>query len=220
VGRKPILAPGRNGSGSKLRGVLTLALTISLSLSSGTLAGPPRAANFLGADPEPQKSTNLLLAGGELVLGLVGGYVFLLGGIAANIGNGGVSLPPDLNDIILVGLVPALGAAGFAWLIGLLDLSQRSLLGSLVLSGLGGAVGELVGLVIGVLVGQSLYPADQAAAALLAIFLAPAVAAVGAMLSMELFKGGDKSGGFATLTITRTRDGRGIAAGPALGWVF
>ncbi|MFZ5471520.1 MAG: hypothetical protein ACOZIN_19010 [Myxococcota bacterium] len=177
-------------------------MPLALLLAAHLAAGPTEHSRV----SETRKSTSFLIAGGELGLGLAGGYIGLLAGIALNLPRGGVSLPPDTNDVLLIGLLPALAAAGPAWAFGLFDLSQRGFVTSLLLSAAGAAVGELAGLGVGLLLGRSLTPDDEAAAVLLAMFAAPAFAALGAMLSMELFKGGET---VATPTVALVRTSGG-----------
>lgn len=159
------------------------------------------------------KSVSLFLVSGELLAGVVGGYLALVGGIAVNLPRGGVSLPPDTADLLLIGALPAMVAAGGAWLVGLIDLRQRSLLGSLLSALVGGALGEAAGLGLGYLYGRSLYPDDAAAAVLVAMFIAPALAAIGATAAMELFKPGEQLS--PTVFLSRDPQGR-LAAGPAI----
>jgi hypothetical protein len=167
---------------------------------------------LLGQTGSP-KSVSLFLVSGELLVGAVGGYLALVGGIAVNLPRGGVSLPPDTADILLIGALPAAVAAGAAWLVGLIDLRQRSLIGSLLSALVGGAVGEAAGLGLGYLYGSGLYPNDAAAAVLVAMFIAPALAAIGATAAMELFKPGEQLS--PTVSLSRDRQGH-LAAGPAI----
>lgn len=174
-------------------------------------APPP----YVPPPPTHRKSVSFLLAGGELLFGALLGYGGLGLGILANIRGGGLSLPPDVTDVMLLAVLPGALAAGGAWLVGLFDLGQRNFFTNLLFAIAGGALGELVGLGAGVLLGRSIYPGDPSAAGLVSVAVAPAFAAFGAMLFMELFKPGEEVGG-ASLQLVP--DGRGgIAAGPA--WV-
>lgn len=158
--------------------------------------------DFFAAAPETtEKSTSLLVAGGELGLGLVGGYLALIAGVAINFPLGGASLPPDTTDLVLLAALPAATAAAGAWLFGLFDLSQRGFVTSLILAALGAAVGEAAGVAAGLYGGRALYPNDPATAGLVAMAAGPVVAALGATLFMELFKGG-KSTASATLLLS------------------
>jgi hypothetical protein len=204
-----------------------LALTAYL-LTQAPAAPPPQGAN-LASSTTRRKSTSLLLAGASLGAAAVGGYLALAVGVAANFRNQGLSSPPDADDILLLMVLPATVAAAVAWTVGLLDLAQRGLVSSALWSVLGAAAGELLGLGIGSLVGRSLYPSDPSASAIVTLFLAPAFAALGAVILMELLKPGEEvaSGrrpgegarGWASLSVSRTRGG-GLAVGPALGLSF
>ncbi len=174
---------------------------------------PQRAASLTPREPTRRKSTSLIIAGLQLAAGALAGYVGLAVGIALNIPHGGLSFPPDALDVVYLGVVPALACAAFAWFAGLLDFSQRSVVGSALWAVLGAAAGEVVGLGIGAGVGRGIYPSDEGAAGLVAVFLAPAVAALGAVLFMEIFKPGEEV--YASLNLGRAHDGS-LAMGPAV----
>jgi hypothetical protein len=172
-----------------------------------------RAAQLTPREPTRRKSHSLIIGGLQLAAGALAGYVGLAVGIALNVPHGGLSFPPDGLDVLYLGVVPAVACAAFAWFAGLLDFSQRSIIGSALWSLLGAAAGEVVGLGVGSLVGHGFYPNDQGAAGLVAVAFGPAVAAFGALLLMEIFKPGEEV--YASLDVQRTRDGA-LAMGPAL----
>lgn len=200
--------------------MLTLALTVSLQL--GALAPPPlahavpaQAAAPAPAAPAPapketrHKSFNPLIGLLEFTVGAVAAYAGVLVGVLANIGQGGLSWPPDSTDVVLLGVLPAALAAGGSWLVGLLDASQRSLPMSFLHALLGGVVGQAAGLGAGYLVGRAAAgPTDQSGAMAIAVFVAPAFAALGSTLFMELFKPGEVT---VSASVLPVRDGRGLA---------
>ena len=164
-----------------------------------------------------KKSVNVLVALGELAIGSLAGYLALVVGIALNLPHGGVSAPADANDILYLGVFPTVATAALSWLVGLFDWGQRSVLGSAIWAVLGAAAGELAGLGLGDLLGHALYPNDHGASAIVTIFFAPAVSAIGAMIFMEAFKPGQDV--YASINLTRTRSGA-LALGPAFGLRF
>jgi hypothetical protein len=174
---------------------------------------PQRAAALTPREPTRRKSTSLIIGGLELAAGALAGYVGLAVGVALNVPHGGLSFPPDALDVVYLGVVPLVACAAFSWFAGLLDFSQRSIIGSALWALIGAGAGELVGLGVGALVGRAMYPSDDGAAGIVALFIAPAVAAFGAVLFMELFKPGEEV--YATLDVGRARDGS-LALGPAL----
>lgn len=163
------------------------------------------------ADREPQrrKSFNLLIGVLELGVAAVAAYVGVGAGILVNVGLGAMSWPPDRNDVLLLAALPAGLAAVAGWVVGLLDLGQRSFLGSALWAVLGAVVGELGGLGLGYLLGRSLAPADFAGAASIAVLVAPVFAAFGAVLFMELLKPGEL---VASASLLPVRDGRGLVS--------
>lgn len=187
---------------------------IPQSVSPGTPV-PPGASLPPPAPPaQPRKSVSFLLASGEFVVGAATGYLGLLLGILGNIRAGGLTIPPDVTDILLLAALPAGLATAGAWLIGLFDLSQRGFFSNLFFAVLGGALGELVGVGAGVLVGRSAAPSDSSLAGIIAVSMGPAFAALGAMFFMELFKPGELPAHASVLFVP---DGRGgLAAGPSL----
>ncbi|MBX7097963.1 MAG: hypothetical protein K1X89_09635 [Myxococcaceae bacterium] len=189
------------------------ASAIPQSVSPGTPV-PPAAYVPPPTPPQPRKSVSFLLAGGEFVVGAATGYLGLLLGILGNFRSGGLTIPPDVTDILLLAALPAGLATAGAWLIGLFDLSQRGFFSNLFFAVLGGALGELVGVGAGVLVGRSAAPSDSSLAGIIAVSMGPAFAALGAMFFMELFKPGELPAHASVLFVP---DGRGgLAAGPSL----
>ncbi|MEW5739916.1 MAG: hypothetical protein AB1938_13370 [Myxococcota bacterium] len=212
-----------------------LSLTLALALHLGTVdaapapstpadastpsaAGAPRSAS-LAPREERHKSFNPLIGTLEFVVGAAAGYVGVLAGVLYNIGQGGLQWPPDAGDILLLGVLPAVMAAGGSWLIGLMDSSQRSVLGSLLHALLGGLVGQAAGLGVGYLIGRAVAgPDDLSGAMAISVFIAPAFAALGAVLFMELFKPGELRVS-ASLAPLRDAGGvSGLAPAVALRW--
>ena len=148
-------------------------------------------------------------------MGAAAGYLGVLVGVLYNIGQGGLQWPPDAGDILLLGALPAVMAAGGSWLIGLLDSSQRSVLGSLMHALLGATVGQAAGLGVGYLIGRAAAgPDDLSGAMSIAVFIAPAFAALGSTLFMELFKPGAVS---VSASIAPVRGGNGaVSLAPAV----
>jgi hypothetical protein len=182
---------------------------------SPAVVGPSAANDSRSAalrEPTRRKSTSFILAGIDFAAGAVAGYLGLVVGIALNVPHGGLSSPPDSNDILLLGVIPVVACAAIAWLAGLFDFSQRSIIGSALWSVLGSLAGELVGVGAGLLVGNAMFPDDQASAYLVALAFGPAVAALGAVIFMEIFKPGEEV--YATIDAVRTRNGS-LALGPA-----
>lgn len=176
---------------------------------------PERGASLSAGPTTQRKSTGFLIAGGGIVLGAVGGYLGLVAGVLVNFSKGGLSDPIDVDDALLLMVIPATAAAAFSWVIGLFDLSQRTFVGSAIWAILGAAVGEGVGLGAGYLLGRAMFPNDAGTRGLVLIAMGPALAAIGAVLFMELFKPGEEVGPAATLSVTRDATGA-LAFGPAL----
>lgn len=201
---------------------LTCALQLGAlppALPATTLAQAPAAATAPAVREERHKSFNPLIGVLELTVGLVAGYAGVLVGVLYNIGQGGLSWPPDAADVLLLGALPAALAAGGSWLVGLLDASQRSVLGSLLHAVLGAAVGQAAGLGAGFLIGRSAAGAGDLSGALsISVFVAPAFAAVGSVVFMELFKPGSVS---VSASVAPLRDAgglTGLAPAVALRW--
>jgi len=207
--------------------MLALALSCSLHFAA---ALPPEAlaqAQPTAAQPAPtpaptpasreehHKSFNPLIGVLELTIGAAAGYLGVLVGVLYNVGQGGASWPPDAGDILLLGALPAVMAATGSWLIGLLDVGQRSVLGSLLHALLGATVGQAAGLGVGYLVGRGVAGPDDVSGQLsVAVFIAPAFAALGSTLFMELFKPGAVS---VSASVAPVRSGSGaVSLAPAL----
>jgi hypothetical protein len=206
---------------------LTLALALHLgatdaagSVDAGppTVAGAPRSASLTPPE-ERRRSFNPLIGALEFGVGAVAGYAGVLVGVLVNLGQGGLQWPPDADDVVLLGALPVVLAAGSSWLIGLLDVSQRSVLGSLLHALLGAVVGQLAGLGAGYLIGRAVAgPNDMSGAMAIAVFIAPAFAALGSVLFMELFKPGEVRVS-ASLSPLRDAGGfSGLAPAVALRW--
>ena len=190
------------------------------------VAAPQAAVNPAPVSTEPppvryrrEKSFNVFLGFFEFFLGALAGYAWIPAGFVLNSplhGGGGLSMPPDLADIMYLGVIPAALAGGVAWLIGLLDLSQRGFFTSLLAAMIGAAIGEAGGLAIGILVGNILLASRPDAgilASLLSIAIAPGFAALSAMMVMEIFKGGREVPIEPTVSLAPTLNGT-LAAGP------
>jgi hypothetical protein len=205
-----------------------LALTLLCSLHLSAVVPPPLAAVAVTQSPstpapqpspapreERHKSFNPLIGLLELTVGAAAAYVGVLVGVLYNIGQGGAQWPPDAGDILLLGALPAVMAAGGSWLIGLMDSSQRSVLGSLLHALLGAAVGQAAGLGVGYLIGRAAAgPDDLSGAMSIAVFIAPAFAALGSTLFMELFKPGEVT---VSGSLAPVRDGNGaVSLAPAV----
>lgn len=178
-------------------------------------AAPERGASLAAGPSTYRKSTNLLVAGLGLVGGAVGGYLGLVGGVALNFSKGGLSDPIDSDDALLLMVTPAIGAAVFAWVVGLLDFSQRTFVGSAIWALLGAAVGEAAGLGVGYLLGRSMFPTDPGAQGLTFVACGPALAALGAVVFMELFKPGEEIPAYGSISVSRDVTGRTVL-GPAV----
>ncbi len=170
-------------------------------------AAEERGASLANREPPRTKSFNLLIGGLELLGALIGGYAGVVAGVAINFPLGGVNIPPDGNDLLLVAALPAILAASCGWVLGLLDFSQRTLVGSLLSAALGAVVGEIAGLGIGYLIGRGLAPGDLGGSASIAVLIAPAFSALGAVFFMEWLKPGAVA---ATASVMPVRDGRGL----------
>jgi hypothetical protein len=116
---------------------------------------------------------------------------------------------------LLLMVTPAIGAAIFAWVVGLLDFSQRTFVGSAIWALLGAAVGEAAGLGVGYLLGRSMFPTDPGAQGLTFVACGPAVAALGAVVFMELFKPGEEIPAHGSISVSRDATGRTVL-GPAV----
>lgn len=192
-----------------------LALALSVSLQLGAVAPPlplalAVAAQVPTAAPREthDKSFNPLVGLLEFAVGTAAGYAGVLVGVLVNIGRGGLSWPPDAADVLLLGALPAALAAGGSWLPGLLDARQRSVPMSLVHALLGAVTGQAVGLAAGYLVGRSVAgPNDLSGALSVSVFVAPAFAALGSVVFMELFKSGAVA---VSASAAPVRDGRGL----------
>lgn len=200
--------------------MLCAALALSLQLSTAALpASPVTHAVATTATASSGASFNPLIGLLEFGVGAVAGYGATLVGVLLNIRHGGLSWPPDDADIMLLGVAPAITAAAGSWLIGLLDLSQRSVVWSALHAVIGGVVGQAAGLGLGYLVGRRLIGTGDANGAMaIAVFAAPAVAALGSTLFMELFKSGPSS---ASASVLPLRDARGLSGfAPAVAVTF
>lgn len=182
-------------------------------------AAPERGVSLAAGPSTYRKSTNPLIAGLGVVAGALGGYLGLVGGVAINFSKGGLSDPLDSDDALLLMVTPAVGAAAFAWIVGLLDFSQRTFVGSAIWALLGAAIGEGAGLGLGYLLGRSMFPTDPGAQGLTFVAVGPAVAALGAVVFMELFKPGEEIPAHASISLTRDVTGRTVL-GPAIGGTF
>ena len=193
-----------------------LALALSLSLQLGAVAPPPPLALAIAAQAPAaapreshEKSFNPLIGLLEFTVGTVAAYAGVLVGVLVNIGRGGLSWPPDTTDVLLLGALPAALAAGGSWLVGLLDAGQRSVPMSLVHALLGAVTGQVVGLGAGYLLGRAAAgPNDLSGAMSISVFVAPAFAALGSVVFMELFKPGAVT---VSASVAPVRDGRGLA---------
>ncbi|MCC6337080.1 MAG: hypothetical protein IT380_24190 [Myxococcales bacterium] len=208
---------------------LTLALALHLGATEAPASAPPEASPPAAAAParsasltpqeERHKSFNPLIGLLEFTVGTVAAYAGVLVGVLYNIGQGGLQWPPDAGDILLLGALPAVMAAGASWLIGLMDASQRSVPGSLLHALLGAAVGQLAGLGVGYLIGRAVAgPADLSGAMAISVFVAPAFAALGAVLFMELFKPGELK---VSASVSPLRDAGGLSGlAPAVAFTW
>ena len=168
---------------------LSLALVVSQVDAPPPQPLPPSAASSMHGTHH-EKSVSFLLMSGEFFIGSVAGYIGLLVGVLANLSKGGLSVPPDGTDVLLLGVLPGGLAAAGSWTIGLIDLRQRGLFTSALFAILGAAIGEAVGFGVGSLVGRGAFPNDASAASLVGVAFGPGFAALTATLFMELFKGG------------------------------
>jgi len=184
-------------------------------------AAPERGSPRLQAGPTTRKkSVSIIASGLGIIAGSITSYLALAGGVAVNFSKGGLSDPFDSDDILLLMVLPAATAAVTTWFIGLLDWSQRGVFSSLLWAVLGAGAGELIGLGAGTLIGRAMYPTDLGARGIVTVFIAPAVAVLGAVIFMELFKPGEEvEGAYASLSVARTQNG-GLAFGPAVGFRF
>lgn len=190
------------------------------SVAPAPVAAPERGPSLVAGAATRRKSTSFLIATLSIGVGALTSYLALVGGIAVNFSKGGLSDPIDTDDILLLMVLPASVGAAFTWLVGLLDWSQRGVFSSALWAVLGAGVGELLGLGAGTLLGRALYPGDTGARGLVMVFLAPAVAVLGAVIFMELFKPGEEvEGAYASISVARTWNG-GLAFGPAFGFRF
>lgn len=178
---------------------------------------PERGVSLAAGPTEFRKSTNPLIATLAIGGGLLGGYLGLLGGVLINFSKGGLSDPIDSDDALLLMVVPGVGAAAFAWIVGLLDLSQRTIAGSAVWGLLGAAIGEGAGLGIGYAIGKAKFSSDPGVQGLIFVGVAPAFAALGAVIFMELFKPGEEIG--PSISVARSANGT-LVYGPAIAGRF
>jgi hypothetical protein len=202
--------------------MLSLALSVALQVGAAAQPPPPSAEPAAAVAPRDEVRHpyfNPLVGLLEFGVGVVGGYAGVLVGVLANIGRGGLSWPPDGMDVLLLGVLPATVAASAAWVMGLFDVSQRSLLGSLLQALVGAAVGEVAGLGAGYLLGGALVgPGDQSGIMSISVFVAPAFAALGSVVAMELFKPGAVQ---LRASVAPLRDVRGAAGlAPAVAVTF
>ncbi len=206
--------------------LLALTLTAAL-LGADETTAPPSAepapaakdVSLANTRTDMKKSPALLVDLGALVIGTLVTYVVTVGGIAANFGLGGAGLPPDKNDILLLGVMPMVTAAATTWLIGLFDLGQRSLIGSAISSLAGALVGELAGLGVGYAIGQKAAPNDLNGAISVTVLVAPVFAVFGSILFTEIFKPGESTNVSATVVPQKMSDGRWALA-PGVGVTF
>jgi len=116
-------------------------------------------------------------------------------------------------------VLPAATAAAFTWVVGLLDWSQRGFFSSALWAVLGAGAGEVLGVGAGILLGRAMYPTDAGNRGLLMVFVAPALAVLGAVLFMELFKPGEEVEAYASISVAQGQGG-GLVFGPAFGGRF